>query len=135
MVGLLTLVTRRVGSVTSTSFLVSFGDRRTNSAPMSQVSSGALPGHNCTTLGFSPAAAGPDTHTQGLTEADATIRFMVAPVFSVARGKAKLRALLAASHWLARFRGPPPSQSAAWSDCASTRPPPPPRSPSPGPHP
>src|SRR5262245_65292379 len=82
MVGLLTLVTSRVGSVTSTSFLVSFGDMRTVSGPMSRVSSGTLPGHNSTTSGLSAPAAGQAMHNQVIRETAATIRFMVAPLES-----------------------------------------------------
>src|SRR4051794_21718331 len=81
-VGLLTLVTRRVGSVTSTSLRVCFGDMRTVSGPIVPVSSGALPGHNSTTFGTSAAVAGQAAHTQGIRETTATIRFMVAPEFS-----------------------------------------------------
>src|SRR5262245_21981194 len=80
MVGLLTLVTNRVGSVTSTSFLESFGDMRTISGPMSRVSSGALPGHSSTTLGLSAPSAGQVMHNQTIAETAAPVRFMVAPL-------------------------------------------------------
>src|SRR2546421_668241 len=80
MVGLLTLVTSRVGSVTSTSFLVNFGDMRTVSGPISRVSSGALPGHNSTTLALSAPGAGQATHNQTIRETASPIRFMVAPL-------------------------------------------------------
>src|SRR5215470_421710 len=82
MVGLLTLVTNRVGSVTSTSFLVSFGDMRTVSGPMLPVSSGTLPGHSSTTVGLSAPTAGEVTHNHVMRETSATIRFMVAPLES-----------------------------------------------------
>src|SRR4249919_3435311 len=59
MVGLVTLVTIRVDSVTSTCLRSSFGDMRTNSAPMFPVSSGTFPGHSSTTAGLSYAATGP----------------------------------------------------------------------------
>src|SRR5438105_15199330 len=78
MVGLLTLVTNRVGSVTSTSFLVNFGDRRTVSGPMSRVSSGTLPGHSSTTRGLSAPAAGQAMHNQVVRET-ATLGLTVAP--------------------------------------------------------
>src|SRR4051794_79868 len=80
MAGLLTLVTNRVGPVTSTSFLVNFGDMRTFSGPMSPVSSGTLPGHSSTTVGLSAPAAGQATHSQAITETAATIGFMIAPL-------------------------------------------------------
>src|SRR5262249_39809626 len=82
MVGLLTSVTNRVGSVTSTSFRVSFGDMRTLSGPMLPVSSGTLPGHNSTTIGLSAPTAGQAAHNQVIRETATPIRFMVAPVFS-----------------------------------------------------
>src|SRR5205807_2681028 len=81
MVGLLTLVTNRVGSVISTSFRVSFGDMRTFSGPMSPLSSGTLPGHSATTSGLSARATGQATHHQAIKEMAATIRFMVVPLF------------------------------------------------------
>src|SRR6266849_2830617 len=82
MVGLLTLVTNRVGSVTSTSFRVNFGDMRTFSGPMLPVSSGTLPGHSSTTIGLSAPAAGQAAHNQVIRETVAAIRCMVAPLFS-----------------------------------------------------
>jgi hypothetical protein len=82
MVGLVTLVTSRVGSVTSTSLRVSFGDMRTVSAPMSPVSSGALPGHRSTTSGLSAAAAGQATHSEVSRATAVRIRFMFAFVSS-----------------------------------------------------
>src|SRR5262249_49979986 len=81
-VGLLTLVTSRVGSVTSTSFRVSFGDRRTVSGANLPVSSGTLPGHSSTTVGLSAPAAGQAAHNQVTRETAATRRFMVAPLVS-----------------------------------------------------
>src|SRR5262249_46788217 len=74
----LTLVTNRVGSVTSTSFRVSFGDRRTFSGPTSPVSSGTLSGHNSTTSGWSAPAAGQATHNPARRETATTNPFMVA---------------------------------------------------------
>src|SRR6266516_240591 len=56
MVGLVTSVIICVGSVTSTCFRSSAGDRRILSGPMSPLSSGTLPGQSATTNG-SPAAA------------------------------------------------------------------------------
>src|SRR4051794_40740062 len=82
MVGLLTLVTNRVESVTSTSFLVNFGDMRTFSGPMLPVSSGTLPGHSSTTIGSSAPNAGQATHNQLSRQTAATMRFMVAPLVS-----------------------------------------------------
>src|SRR5262249_41257601 len=81
MVGLLTLVTNRVGSVTSTSFLVNFGDRRTVSGAMVLVSSGTLPGHRSMTIGLSAATTGQTTANQVIRKT-AAIRIMVAPRFS-----------------------------------------------------
>src|SRR5438093_8564713 len=90
MVGLVTLVTILVDSVTSTCLRSSFGDMRTYSAPMLPVSSGALPGQSSTTTprsptpvweravasGLSAASTGEATHNQVTRErADAT-RFM-----------------------------------------------------------
>src|SRR5215831_9535881 len=80
MVGLVTLVTIRVGSVTSTCLRSSFGDMRTFSAPMLPVSSGALPGHSSTTRGLSAAATGQATHNQATREAVDAKRFMVGPL-------------------------------------------------------
>src|SRR5690348_12003632 len=80
MVRLVTLVTSRVGSLTSTSFLVSFGDIRTVSGPIPPVSSGTLPGHSSTTSGLSAATAGHATDRQVNRETAAAIRFMVAPL-------------------------------------------------------
>src|SRR5262249_51717073 len=80
MVGLVTLVTMRVESVTSTSFLVSFGDMRTYSGPMLPVSSGALPGHSSTTIVLSAASAGQAMHDQAIRATAGTKRFMVAPL-------------------------------------------------------
>src|SRR5262245_50365919 len=81
MVGLLTLVTNRVGWVTSTSFLVNFGDRRTVSGAIVLVSSGTLPGHRSTTIGLSAATTGQATANQTIRETTA-VRFIVAPRFS-----------------------------------------------------
>ena len=81
-VGLLTLVTSRVGSVTSTSFRVCVGDMRTISGPIVPVSSGTLPGHSSTTVGVPAAAERQAVHSQEIRETTATIRFMVAPEFS-----------------------------------------------------
>src|SRR4051812_9081170 len=83
MVGLLTLVTRRVDSVISTSFRVNFGDMRTVSGPILPVSSGTLPGHSSTTSGLSAPATGHVTHNQVIRETATAIRFMVAPLFSL----------------------------------------------------
>ena len=55
---------------------------RTVSGPIVPVSSGTLPGHSSTTVGMSAAAAGQAAHSQEIRETTATIRFMVAPVFS-----------------------------------------------------
>src|SRR5262245_24696264 len=55
MVGLLTLDSIRVGSVTSTSLRVNLGDSRTDSGPMPPTSSGAFPGQRSTTSGFLPS--------------------------------------------------------------------------------
>ena len=78
-VGLLTLVTSRVGSVTATCFFVSLGDMRIFSGPMSPASSGALPGHNCTMSGLSVPTTGPTTHSKVSNATAAGIRFMIAP--------------------------------------------------------
>src|SRR5438874_11894524 len=64
MVGLLTAVIIRVGSVTSTCVRSSFGDIRLCSAPISPLSSGAPPGQIATTCGSSALRAGEATHTQ-----------------------------------------------------------------------
>src|SRR5579884_1165571 len=79
MVGLLTLVTSRVGSVTSTSLRVSRGDMRVISGPIAAVSSGALPGHSSTASGFSAPKAGQATLTQPARAIVHAHRFMVAP--------------------------------------------------------
>src|ERR1700751_5203234 len=52
MLGLVTSVMSRVGSVTSTCLRSSAGDMRTRSGPIFSVSFGTLPGHNSTTMGF-----------------------------------------------------------------------------------
>src|ERR1700683_3663810 len=82
MVGLLTLVTSRVGSTTSTSFRVNFRDMWTFSGPMLPASSGTFPGHISTTIGLSAPAAGQAAHNQMITETAAAIRFMVDPLIS-----------------------------------------------------
>src|SRR5262245_60613405 len=88
-VGLVTLVTSRVGSVTSTSLRVSFGDMRTVSGPILPDSSGTLPGHSSKTVGFSPPAAGQATPNQAIRDTTATIRFMVAPRVSELGGSGR----------------------------------------------
>src|SRR5262249_15545100 len=80
MVGLLTLVTNRVGTVTSTSFLVSFGDMRTVSGPMSRVSSGALPGHSSTTAVLSGPITGQAAESRAIRGMATAIRFLVASI-------------------------------------------------------
>src|SRR5690349_9418441 len=55
IVGLVTSVIMRVGSVTSTCLRSSAGDMRTLSGPMLPVSSGALPGQISTTCGSAAA--------------------------------------------------------------------------------
>ena len=52
MVGLLTLVTILVGSVTSTCLRSSFGDMRDFPGPTLSISSGTLPGQSSTTRGL-----------------------------------------------------------------------------------
>src|SRR6187431_1794188 len=56
MVGLVTSVISRVGSVTSTCLRSSFGDLRTLSGPMLPLSSGTLPGQISTTNGSAASA-------------------------------------------------------------------------------
>src|SRR5262245_21354544 len=79
MVGLLTLVINRVGSVTSTSFRVSFHDVRTISGPILPASSGALPGHSSTTVGLSAPTAGAAKHNQAIRGMANVMRIMVVP--------------------------------------------------------
>src|SRR6266498_708566 len=56
MVGFVTSVIIRVGSVTSTCLRSSFGDMRNRSGPMLPLSSGTLPGQISTTRGSAGAA-------------------------------------------------------------------------------
>src|SRR5947209_3417970 len=80
-VGLVTLVTSRVDSVTSTSLRVNFGDMRTVSAPILPVSSGASPGQSATTSGLSAAAAaGQATPSPARRETIHARRIVVAPL-------------------------------------------------------
>src|SRR5260370_6077417 len=80
MVGLVTLVIIRVGSVTSAFFLSSFGDMRTYSAPMLPASSGALPGQSSTTSGLSSPTTCPVTHKHVTRQTVDANRMMIAPV-------------------------------------------------------
>src|SRR5579884_228583 len=84
MVGLLMLVSSLVDSVTSTSFLVSFGDMRTVSGPMLAASSGALAGQISTMIGLSAPIAGKTRHSQKSRETITSRCFMVAPLFTSA---------------------------------------------------
>src|SRR5580658_3569363 len=77
MVGLVTLVINLVDSVTSTSFLVSFFDMYSLSAPILSVSSGTLPGQSSTTIGLSAASVGQVTDRQRTSDTVEAIRFMV----------------------------------------------------------
>src|SRR5262249_53793177 len=101
MLGLLTLVTIRVGSVTSTCLRSSFGDRRNFSAPMSPVSSGTLPGQSSTTCGWSAPAAGQATHNQVTRETVPAKRLMGSPL----PGDEHIYAHRPYSHDLARVGG------------------------------
>src|SRR5947209_5801827 len=97
MVGLVTLVTILVGSVTSTCLRSSLGDMRTYSAPILPVSSGALPGQSRTTTprsptpvweravasGLSAASTGEATHNQVTRERADAMRFMWKPLRSL----------------------------------------------------
>ena len=74
MVGLVTLVTIRVGSVTSTCLRSSFGDMRTFSGPMVPGSSGTLPGQSSTTSGLSPANAVGAGHSRETKSKQVTMR-------------------------------------------------------------
>src|ERR1700722_16973931 len=65
MLGLATLVTILVGSVTSTCLRSSLGARRALSGPISPVSSGTLPGQSSMTTGLSFPAAGFSSPTAG----------------------------------------------------------------------
>src|SRR5262249_7712330 len=92
MVGLVTLVTIRVGSVTSTCLWSSFGDMRTYSAPMLPGSSGALPGQRSTTRGLrseagesdaffgSPGIAGQVAHKPRSRDREDGMRYIVEPL-------------------------------------------------------
>src|SRR5579875_1517069 len=80
MVGLVTLVSSLVDSVTSTSFLVSFGDMRTFSGPMLPASFGAFAGQSSTTIGLSAPKAGKTRHSQTNRETITIRRFMAAPL-------------------------------------------------------
>src|SRR5579872_1700381 len=102
MVGLVTLVTSLVDSVTSTSFLVNFGDMRVFSAPMLvSVSSGTLPGHSSTTVGLSAALAGKDMNNQMSRETIMTLRFMATPLILHALHADRGRIFRRVINWLA----------------------------------
>src|SRR5262245_25205331 len=92
MVGLLTLVSICVGSVTSTCLRSSFGDMTVFSAPRSPVSSGTLPGQSSMTSGLSAAPAGQATHNQVSRQTVQVQRIGIAPLLrEVGSGRTRLR--------------------------------------------
>src|SRR5262245_22655977 len=78
-VGLVTLLSIRVESVTSTIFRSSFGDMTVFSGPIVPGSSGGLSGQTLTTWGASAANAGPIRHDEVTRETTRAKRNMVAP--------------------------------------------------------
>src|SRR5262245_36021962 len=79
MLGLVTLVIKRVDSVTSTCLRSSFGDMTTFSGPIVPGSSGTLPGHSSTMRGLSPAVPGAAMEKQTSRQTVNAMRFMTTP--------------------------------------------------------